>query len=98
LTLLICVPIPRCMPEHLIQIKIPNSSSPTLDLPPEIIRLEERGKTELDDDLTLIPFAVCTRLVPFQFQQALDWSVCFAQRALLADRLALRDMTNMFNF
>lgn len=32
-------------------------------------------------NLTLIPFAVCTRLVPFQFQQTLD-CLCVLRSAL----------------
>jgi hypothetical protein len=43
------------------------------------LKSEERQNWVMS--LTLIPFAVCTRLVPFQFQQTLD-CLCVLRSAL----------------
>ena len=67
LTRLICVPMPLCMPEHLMHTKIPR------------FQLAHLGSTALQISkwrlhlsfrvlLTFVPLAVRTRLVPLQFQ------------------------------
>lgn len=93
LTRLMCVPIPRCIPEQLwpiisacavvpVQVQqytgcrqiSPSSNLPIVDLfliQPSALE-HNKAHSSLKGAHALVPFAVCTALVSFQLQQALD--------------------------
>ena len=61
-TLLICVPKPRCMPEHRMQMKMPKFQLAHLGSVKQEVSEGSLGRRD-EDKLTLISLAVCTSLI-----------------------------------
>ena len=72
LTLLMCVPMPRCIPEHLMQTNMPRFQLAHLGSVTRSSSAVYARTCGLGLMLTLVPFAVRAHFISFQFQETLD--------------------------